>query len=232
MAQVSLKPQERPTLWQDAVSVLRRSILTGELQPGDRVSEPQLAQFLGTSRAPARDAIRQLVQEGLLEQLHGTTVVTGCSETELRQLYENRVDLEAKAIRLIAGKVPPANERELRHAVGRMVTAAEQGDLAAFHSADMAFHRAMVAAAGDRWLLVLWNTLAPTVAAAVAIADELASQRRPLPVHAEGHATLLETVLRGDADEAIKQSTMSARNATRMLLAQFGHQLARKEEQP
>lgn len=56
------------TLWQGAADAVRRAIVSGELPDGVRVSEASLAETLGVSRAPVRDAIRVLLREGLLRQ--------------------------------------------------------------------------------------------------------------------------------------------------------------------
>jgi DNA-binding GntR family transcriptional regulator len=61
-------PAGAATLWQGAAEAVRRAIVSGELQDGVRVSEASLAETLGVSRAPVRDAIRVLLREGLLQQ--------------------------------------------------------------------------------------------------------------------------------------------------------------------
>src|SRR5437762_2665424 len=87
----SLKANTRTFLWRDAADVVRRAIISGELQAGDQISGPQIAQQLNVSLAPARDAIRTLVHEGLLEQRDGITLVRGGSEADLEQLYDARL---------------------------------------------------------------------------------------------------------------------------------------------
>lgn len=189
----------RSYLWRDAAAALRRAIVSGELRQGERVSEAQLALEFGVSRMPVRDAIRVLVQEGLLSQEGTSTTVVGCSQAELGRLYDFRLVLERYALRLAIGRVAAAAEAELRAAVEAMRDAAAAPDPAAFGAADLAFHRALVAAAEDRWLLAAWERLAPTIEAAVAVADR---HDGDWPKLAASHAALLAMVLRGDEDAA------------------------------
>src|SRR5262245_46447974 len=80
--------------WHDAADAVRRAIVTGELEHGARVSEASLAESLGISRAPVRDAIRVLVQEGLLLQGRWATTVVGCDAADIEQLFDLRAHLE------------------------------------------------------------------------------------------------------------------------------------------
>src|SRR5688500_7060030 len=150
------------TLWQGAADAVRRAIVTGELRNGERVSEASLAETLGISRAPVRDAIRLLVREGLLQQGAWATTVVGCSVDDIRRLFELRAHLEAHAIKLAAAAgIGAAAEEELRRAADQMLAAAGRDDTNAYTGADLAFHRALVRAAGDRWLVSAWENLAP-----------------------------------------------------------------------
>src|SRR5438093_2178733 len=104
----------RPTsLWPGAADAVRRAIVAGELRDGDRVSEASLAESLGVSRAPVRDAIRVLVREGLLQQGAWATTVVGCAPHDVEQLFDLRAYLETYAIRLAAAGLAAAAEAEL-----------------------------------------------------------------------------------------------------------------------
>jgi DNA-binding GntR family transcriptional regulator len=192
----------RTYLWEDAAAVVRRSIVRGELRPGDRISEAQLAERLGVSRMPARDAIRALIKEGLLEQRHGATTVADAA-SDVLQLLDARNLLETHAVRIASGRVSPAAEAEMRRAVAEMQAAADADDVAAHLQADLAFHRSLFEASGHRWLLVMWSTLAPTFAAAMEVAHEIAARTRPMAESAASHAELLEELLRGDTPAAV-----------------------------
>ena len=161
----SKKVKGRPgSLWQDPAHRVRRAIVSGELKHGARVSEASLAETLGVSRAPVRDAIRVLVQEGLLLQGAWATTVVGCAPGDIEQLFDLRAHLEAYAIRLAAPGLGGAAAALLR-AADAMAAAAAAGDTGAYTGADLAFHRALVGAARHRWLSTSWEHLAPVIAA-------------------------------------------------------------------
>src|SRR5690348_10518744 len=87
-------------LWQRVVSVMRRAIVMGELEPGAHLKEPALAQRFGVSRLPVREAIAQLEREGLVrsEPRRGAFVV-GITEQAVSDIYECRLLLESCALR-------------------------------------------------------------------------------------------------------------------------------------
>src|SRR5687768_2972979 len=181
------------TLWQGAADAVRRAIVSGELRNGERVSEASLAETLGISRAPVRDAIRLLVREGLLQQGAWATTVVGCSVADIRRLFDLRAHLEAYAIKLAttAGIGVAAGE-ELRRAADQMLAAAGRDDTNAYTGADLAFHRALVRAAGDRWLVSAWENLAPVIAATLALGVEASD--RSSEVIARGHRDIHQLV--------------------------------------
>jgi DNA-binding GntR family transcriptional regulator len=216
--QPTLRAPARTFLWRDAAAVVRRAIVGGEFAAGDRVSEAQLAEQLGVSRAPVRDAVRVLIQEGLLEQHNGVTTVVGWSEADVQQLYDVRITLERHAVQLAAGRVDLRAAAEWRAALSRLQQAADAGDMAAYSAADLAFHRALVRAARNRWLLVVWETLAPTLGAALSVAEDLLYRRRPASVSAAGHQAILEQVLSGPAEAAERLLQQHTRETVPLLI--------------
>jgi GntR family transcriptional regulator of gluconate operon len=212
-------PSRPTTLWQDAADAVRRAIVTGEYKDGERVSEASLAETLGVSRAPVRDAIRVLVREGLLQQGGWATTVVGCSPRDIEQLFDLRAYLEAYAIRLAAGRLDAGAESELRVAADRMTAAAAEGDTGTYTGADLAFHRALVRAARHRWLLTSWEHMAPVIAATLPLGAS--PSRRPLAEVAAGHQAVLGFVLEGDALSAEATLRRHIRGAAAHLISQF-----------
>lgn len=185
---------------------MRRAIVTGDLAPGDRLSEARLAERLGVSRQPVRDAMRLLVQEGLLAQRDGVTTVVGCTEEDVERLYRFREQLEAYAVRQATERsVPGSAAGALRDAVAGMDAAWAARDAVAFVDADLAFHRALVTAAGDRWLQTAWDSLAPTLRATMTVGNKLlpgVGSKGPSGSGAGRHRRILEHVLAGEAEQA------------------------------
>lgn len=88
-----------------AVDVLREQVLTGEIPPGSRVNEVEVAQKLGISRGPLREAIRHLASEGLLNLVpHRGAFVPDADADEVRALFELRTALECAAAELAASR--------------------------------------------------------------------------------------------------------------------------------
>lgn len=195
-----LKALNRNYLWQDAAAAIRGAIVAGEFKAGERTSEAQLAEQLGVSRAPIRDAVHVLVYEGLLEQRNGATYVVGYTDGDIHRLYRLRASLEAYAIREVLGRISPEAEAELRLQAQAMRQAATAGDEAACIQADLGFHRALCRAADDRWLLGVWETLASTVEVTLSFTGIFESPS--LEVLVKQHERLLDRLLKGDASAA------------------------------
>ena len=98
-------------------NTLRQAILRGELKPGERLMEIKLANKLGVSRTPIREAIRKLELEGLVLMVpRKGAEVADISEKSLRDVLEVRKALEELAVKLTCDKIKYAQIRELRHA--------------------------------------------------------------------------------------------------------------------
>jgi DNA-binding GntR family transcriptional regulator len=149
----------RVVLREQVKEVLLARILDGVYAPGDRLVEIQLAGELGVSQAPVREALRELetLRFVFSEPFKGTRV-RGVSREEVVEIYPVRAALEGLAARLAAvglrGEVDP-----LRDLFEAMLRAAEAGDLREQVALDVAFHRRIVEAAGNRTLLETWASL-------------------------------------------------------------------------
>ncbi len=138
-------------------NLLREQLADGRLPPGAPVGEAQLASQLEVSRAPVREALQRLSQEGLLDgQYHRRwTVVSIDDEDDVRDLYLARGAIEREAAVLVAGQPPD----EMVDALEDMREAAAAGDWDAISSADMRFHDALVQGSGSRRLVRMFSTL-------------------------------------------------------------------------
>ena len=146
---------EQPSLVDLATERLRAEILSGALEPGDRIVEDQICRSYGISRAPLREALRLLAQQGLVEHLprRGMRVSTW-SPTDIRQLFELRHVLERHAV-LSALPLASAGDDPLepvRARLADMRAAEDRGDQLAKDDAHRAFHAAVVGLAGNRQL--------------------------------------------------------------------------------
>ena len=150
----SLRPLASRTLADRAAEKLRERILAGDFASGDRLVEARIAQQLGISRGPLREALRQLAAEGLVreEPRRGTFVSTPTAE-EVRDAYDLRAAIEAKAARLVIANGGASALDALRRAADRIDAAAAAGDLPRVVRSDYEFHEALCGASGNRRLL-------------------------------------------------------------------------------
>jgi len=136
---------------------LRDAITAGELEPGRRLSENELAEWLGVSRTPVREALVRLRDDRLVEIVPQLgTFVTKISIAALADAQFAREALECAAIRLAAVRISDARLLELRAIVARQREADAARDLDGFYAHDDAFHAALCASSGHAiaWRLV------------------------------------------------------------------------------
>jgi DNA-binding GntR family transcriptional regulator len=106
--------RQASTYGNQSASVLREMILSGQLRAGERINEVETAAALGISRAPLREAIQTLANEGLVTAVPNRgTFVRSFSEDELADLYELRIALELRALALASERASPADLSEL-----------------------------------------------------------------------------------------------------------------------
>ncbi|MTD56881.1 GntR family transcriptional regulator [Amycolatopsis pithecellobii] len=124
---------------------LRDLILNGTLRPGVVLAQSSLAEALGVSRTPVREAMRMLMEEGLLQgQVNHQARVSGFDATDLDSLFANRIMIETLAIRVTARQLGPDDADVMGKALVRM---AEATDRQAWHTAHRALHDQAVRAA-------------------------------------------------------------------------------------
>ena len=148
-------------LQERAYRLILDRIVRGSLPPGGRLSEPDLAQEIGISRTPVRDAVTQLQCEGLIERKprYGT-FVRELNENDIRELYELREGLESFAAGLAAERISEGDLQRLEgllEKTGDIADSLKQsgaeelsgGPMRTFLAADMGFHAIIIQAAGN-----------------------------------------------------------------------------------
>ena len=133
---------------------LRDSILAHELRPGTRLSVPVVADRLGISRSPAREAIARIAHEGLANVTPNRgAVVADLAQDDLVEIYQLREVLEGLACRLAAPRFDDDSATELEALVAQHASAIEAGDVDRHYEIDAAFHAAIRAVAGSSRLI-------------------------------------------------------------------------------
>jgi DNA-binding GntR family transcriptional regulator len=197
---VAFAPPVQRALRNDVYDALRQALVSGALRPGERVNEAEIARQMQISRAPIREAIRQLEQEGLLESVprRGTFVVA-LSRDDVEEVYTLRADVEARAIRRAIPRLSPGDLETLATLVETMEAAATAGDVAQLLETDTQFHRVLVEAAGWARLRKIWESLHPQTLTLYTLTT--LTDWTPLD-HARRHAPLLSAIRAGDPDLA------------------------------
>jgi DNA-binding GntR family transcriptional regulator len=135
---------------------VREAILEGEIAPGATMSQVALADELGISRTPLREALRMLQSEGLVEAERNRRVrVAAVSPVDLEELCIMRVTLESEAIRLAVPRMTAEDLARLEGHMAEMAHFAEAKDYRRWTVPHQAFHRGLAAPAGDRFQGVL-----------------------------------------------------------------------------
>lgn len=178
---------ERRVLREDIKEYLIDAILSGKIRAGENIVETRLAQQLGVSQGPVREALRDLELFGFVVRspFRGTQV-RQISTEEIAQIYPLRAAIEGVAARATAARITEATLTELERLMKRMYEAARQGDNHTHAEADVAFHRTIVEASGNGLLSQFWQSmrLATTTFITAILAhrslEELTDRHRPV----------------------------------------------------
>lgn len=142
-------------------NTLRQAILTGELKPGERLMEIHLANKLGVSRTPIREAIRKLELEGLVTMIpRRGAEVAQITEKSLQDVLEVRSSLDALCAELACERISPQELEALGEACKAFEQAIESKDVRSIAAADVKLHDIIVEATGNKRLVQLVNNLA------------------------------------------------------------------------
>jgi|TARA_R110000751_G_scaffold82621_1_gene166243 DNA-binding GntR family transcriptional regulator len=187
-------------LAEDLVQALERDIVTGMLQPGDRLDERGLSERFNVSRTPVREALQSLARSGLVATLpRRGTVVASITVGELIEMFEVMAELEAMCARLAARRMARVDIDRLNELSAECDALREQVDVDAYYAANVRFHEAIYAGCRNSYLerqtKIVRNRLSPY---------------RRLQLHRPGrveksnneHAEILDAIARGKADLA------------------------------
>ena len=153
-------PLKRETMSAQIAVLLRHAILTGELVPGAQLIESALALRLGASRGPLREAMRQLIEEGLLVSVPYTgTRVVDISVQDINEIYAMRICMEKFAFEQIWARRSNAFKTELMQRNTTLKNAIDQADHVAAIEAELDLHGLSYEHANNRILLNTWTSL-------------------------------------------------------------------------
>lgn len=199
MAELAAVPAHR-SLVDEAVAVLRESILDGMLAPGSRIRLTEVANRLGMSPIPVREALRILMQDGLVELVpHRGYRVRPVSVADLDDTYMVRKQLDAFAARQAVGRLHPADLDRLEDVLVRMRDASEAGDFATRRRLHRQFHFGLYNAVGSPWLDRLLSSLWETSERYQRLSSRVRGSTSDV---LKEHGLILEAIRAHDADAA------------------------------
>jgi DNA-binding GntR family transcriptional regulator len=152
MKTMTLTPMKASTLREHIAEVLIEAILSGGFKPGDRLNESDLGRKMQVSRAPIREALHQLQEQGLVvNQPRRGMFVVSLSQDDIRKINSLRVVLESEALLLCRANLTAASEKSLVEQIDRMERAGTTSALEAIRL-DLSFHRTIWKLSGNDFL--------------------------------------------------------------------------------
>ncbi|MCQ2519705.1 MAG: GntR family transcriptional regulator [Lachnospiraceae bacterium] len=219
MAKLSLNMDEYLPLRDVVFHALRRAILTGEIKPGERLMEIHLAQELGVSRTPVREAIHKLEQEGLVSMIpRRGAQVAQISEKGLKDVLEVRRALDAFCAELACERMTAESAEALEQAYIDFEKATETKDATIIAKADVSFHEIIINSTGNERLITTMNNLAEQMYRYrfEYIKDE--SQHKVLIAE---HKVLMDAILSKDVERARNAAMVHIDNQQQSILSQI-----------
>ena len=179
---------------------LEDMILSGKIKPGERINESRLASALQVSRAPIREACRQLEKHGMVEVFANRgTFVRSIQPREVEELYDIRAALEALAGERAAERVTPKARKELRTHFAAMERCAKAGSVADYYAANAQFHSTLIRMSGNQSLSGIYDSICKQVQLFRRTSLALPGRLR---VSLGQHQEILAAVLAGDGNRA------------------------------
>ena len=200
-------------------NTLRQAILTGELKPGERLMEIHLADKLGVSRTPIREAIRKLELEGLVTMIpRKGAEVARITEKSMNDVLEVRRAMDALCAELACERITDEETEQLRQACVAFETAVKTRDVKKIAQADVELHDIIVKATGNQRLVQLINNLSEQMYRYRFEYIKDTSQHQRL---IEEHRVIYESILKKDRETASQAARVHIDNQKKAIIAQI-----------
>ena len=182
---------------------LERRILAGELEPGDKLAEEDIASDLNVSRGPVREAFRALEQAGLVRTEKNRGVfVRQVSVSDADEIYEVRAGLDELIGRLLALRIQPTQLAELRELLKKMQKAARAKSVDDYYPLNVKFHDRLAEFTGNRTLVAHYRRLVNELH--LYRRETLARGADSFPISTREHSEIVDALARGQSARAGK----------------------------
>ncbi|NLP84827.1 GntR family transcriptional regulator [Microbacterium sp. CFH 90308] len=189
---------DRTLLRDDVYRRLRDAIVEGTFTPGEQLKDGELAEWLGVSRTPVREALLRLASSGLVVALPGrSTTVSAVDAPAVRDARDVVAAMHELAVREVTGRLSDRDVERMREANGRFAAAVSSGDVGAALDADEELHRIPVVALGNHAIEAVLEQFGPLVRRAERLRFDLDGQ-----ASTEQHERLIDLIAAGDAPGA------------------------------
>lgn len=200
-------------------NTLRRAILNGQLKPGERLMEVHLANRLGVSRTPIREAIRKLELEGLVIMIpRRGAEVARITEKSLKDVLEVRRALDALSVELACQRISREDLDRLADACGKFERAVREADASVIARADVALHDIIVEATGNQRLQQLVNNLSEQMYRFRFVYIKEENQHDNLVAE---HREIYESILSRDRERAAAAARLHIDNQEKSIIRQI-----------
>lgn len=200
-------------------NTLRQAILTGELKPGERLMEIHLANRLGVSRTPIREAIRKLELEGLVTMIpRRGAEVAQITEKSLKDVLEVRRALDALSVELACDRIEDEELTALSRACDAFAEATKTKDPKKIAQADVALHDIIVKATDNSRLIQLVNNLSEQM---YRYRFEYIKDESTHAQLIEEHRIIFESICRNDKETAAKTARLHIDNQESSIMKQI-----------
>jgi phosphonate utilization transcriptional regulator len=193
---------------------LERRILSGELEPGRKLNEEDIAVLFDVSRGPVREAFRSLESTGLLRvEKNRGVFVRQVSVEEADEIYEVRAGIDELIGRLLAARITPAQVTDLRQILRKMQSSAKAQDVSAYYPLNVRFHEMLAEFTGNGALVGTYKRLVNALH--LYRRETLERGRDSFPISTREHAEIVDALAEGNADRAGKllyQHAMESRD--------------------
>lgn len=196
--------------------VLMNAIMQGQLSPGERLLEVQLADEMGVSRTPVREAIRRLELEGFVVMVpRKGAYVAGLSIDDVESVYEIRTALETLAVRLAAQRMEAADYEQLDELAGKMQQTWQEGDVDNWVNLDARFHELLYTFSRNERLISMMSNIMEQLSRyrIISLANVEVRQNS-----LNEHQTLIEALKRRDSDAAADAAAHHIENTKQSLV--------------
>ena len=198
---------------------LRQAILTGDLKPGERLMEIHLANKLGVSRTPIREAIRKLELEGLVTMVpRRGAQVAQITEKSLSDVLEVRRALDELAVELACLRITDEEKEKLKEACADFEKAVVTRDIRAIAKADVVFHDIIFQSTGNERLSQLVNNLAEQM---YRYRYEYIKDDKRHDVLVNEHRKIYDSILQGDIPSAKEAIRVHIENQEKSIIHQI-----------